>query len=647
MTEFILDGTAVQAASGETVLQAALSAGIEITRLCSDPMLEVTGKCGLCLIEIEGEKELSLACETPVREGMKVSTDSAAVRAAVKAAAEKLLASHPADCAVCSKTGDCRIQNICVKYKPDLSLSGKASKKRKLLDWLQCVDEKCIKCGRCVAFLDKAGVKNAQMPPLSCPPFPFSATLADICPAAALTETASREVLRSREMKRVQSIDVTDCVCAKIDLGIAKGRIVRAMPAGKRTVISDKARFCMEGLNVSRLTSPLRRVNGLLEECSWSQALATVAEKMNAVPADRMAGLIGDYADCESMLALSDLFALKNAKAIDARPDEEMRFDLKNRQSWLFNTPFSQICKADGLLCIGADTDKLAPAVSWRLRQNPMSKMFIGKMPELSSQFELLSETPLVLEDILNGLGRGASLLRQSRYPMIIVGQTVWQRPDAAAIMDLVYKIASTYEVIREDWNGYDFLTDKVSLLGALELGVMSETPLEPKIRRGDFDFIYLLNKDSFRHSDAPETFVVYQGIYNSEAAQDADVVLPALSFAEKKATYVNMRGKAQSTAVALPPVGQSKEDWKILRALSDFLGTAPLPYDDLEEIRDGLAGKSVIFYEREKSHPAENKAFGTAGTLSDTPISSRIDSFSDELSKHSETAKILRWRSL
>ncbi|MBO4643124.1 MAG: molybdopterin-dependent oxidoreductase, partial [Alphaproteobacteria bacterium] len=423
------------------------------------------------------------------------------------------------------------------------------------------------------------------------------------------------------------------------------GKIISAKPAETDGLISDKARFCLDGLSKNRIDRPYKRINGRLTECSWTEALTAVAEKMKTISADKMAGLIGEYADCESMLALRDLFALKGANAIDARPDG-MYFDTHSRQSWLFNTPFSRICEADALLCVGADVDALAPAVAWRLRQNPMPKGFVGKKTNSCLPYEALSNKPVILEDILNDLGRGAALLRQARKPMIIVGASVMQRSDAAAIMRLICQISQYYSVIREDWNGYNFLTDKTTVLGALELGLIPEEPLRPKMKSGRFDLIYLLNEDRFQRSDAPEAFVVYQGIYASDTAREADVVLPSLSFAEKKATYVNAEGRAQSTAVALPAFGQAREDWKILRALSEYLETAPLPYNDLDDIRDALAGKSIVFYSRGEIHKAENKEFGVAGKLSDEPIDSFCDSFADELSRQSEHAKMLRWRS-
>ncbi|MBR1778459.1 MAG: molybdopterin-dependent oxidoreductase [Alphaproteobacteria bacterium] len=647
MTEFWIDEMAVSFEEGQTVLQAALAAGIAITHLCSDPLLETNGNCGLCLIETEGSPDLVLACQTPARAGLRVLTNTLRVRTAVKVRAEQLFSGHPADCTVCPKAGDCVIQQICIRYRLDFDPNKKPVRKRKLLDWIDCAEEKCIKCGRCVSFLKKAGVNNDEtMPPSSCPPFSLSATLIDKCPAAALSDASETELWRPWELQRVQSIDVTDGVGTKINIDTAHGQIMRVVPADPDGLISDKARFCLDGLRFNRLDRPYMRVDGQLKECSWNEALTAVAAKIKAVSADRMTGLIGDYADCESMLALSDLFTLKGAKAIDARPAEEMYFDLHSRQSHLFNTPFSRIEEADAVLSVGAAVNAQAPAVGWHLCQKSLPMGFVGRRQDADLPYEMLSQTPLILEDILNGAGHGASLLRQAKKPMIIVGASVMLRPDAAAVLDLVSRICVSYNVIRDDWNGYNFLIDKTTVLGALELGLISETPVRSKIRNGGADFVYLLNEDKFRHVDFPNTFVVYQGIYASEAAQSADVVLPGLAFTEKQATYVNAEGRAQSTAVVLPPFGLAHEDWKILRALSEYLGTAPLPYNDLDGIRDCLAGKSVIFYERDKIHAAENIPFGAPGTLLDTPVSVVCELFDDELSRQSERAQMLRWRS-
>lgn len=647
MTDFFINNVSVRCKDGESILQAALAAKIDITHLCADPLLDTGGRCGLCLVEIEGRPDLVLSCRTPAEDGMRVLTDSPKVRKAVKARAEKLFASHPMDCALCSKAGECVIQKICLKYHVENVASTQPFRKRRLLDWIECVDEKCVGCGKCAAFLKKAGAGDYDIvPPASCPMFSLSGMLSDICPTGALTEAAASELWRSWDIRYVQSIDVTDAAGAKINIGTAGGKIVRVTPADKSGLISDKARFCLDGLSVNRLDRPYMRMDGKLKECSWQQALSVVGSRIKSVSPDRMVALIGDYADCEAMAALSDLFRLKGANAIDVRPTDQMYFDLNSRQSRLFNTSFSRIDEADAVLSIGAAVGVQAPAVGWLLSSKKRPMGFIGRKQDMDLPYEFLSHSPLILKDILAGSGRGASLLKEAKKPLVVVGSSVAQRSDAPAIMDMIYRICLKYGVIRDDWNGYNFLIDKVSVLGALELGVVSQTPVRSKIRSGEADFIYLLNDDRFKHSDAPEAFVVYQGVYASEAAQEADVVLPSLAFTEKKATYVNIEGRAQSTSVVFPPCGQAREDWKILRALSEYVGMAPLPYNDLEEIRDSLAGRSVVFYERGKIHPAENKPFGTAGEMQDVPITGFYDLFDDELSRQSQSAQMLRWRS-
>ncbi len=645
MISLWIDNNPVLAQEGDSVLQAALSAGIEIAHLCDESQSGSENRCGLCLVEIAGKDDLVPACRTLVEEGMKVLTKTPKTEKAVRARAAELFSSHPADCATCVKAGNCDIQKICARYRPEIHSENVVCKTQKLLDWIDVTPQKCIRCGRCAAFLKKAGIirTDTDVPPKHCPPFLLSGTLIDLCPSAALTDALTSKLTRSWETIKINSIDVTDAVGAGIKVETTKQHeIVRISPA-PGCLISDKARFCSDGLHINRLDRPYARINGRLKECSWTEAFVTIASKIKETAPEKTAALIGDFADCESMLALKDLFALIGAKAIDARTDSQMYLDLNSRQSRLFNTPFSRIKDADFLLSVGARISDLAPAVGWQLRQNKMPKAFVGLNEEADLPYEVLGATPQVLKDILNGSGIGAVMLKRARKPMIVVGPSVLRRNDAAAVMDLICRICAKYDVIRSDWNGYNFLSQKTTLIGAAELGMITAEPLRPKIEKGDFDFVYLLNEDTVSRSQSGNAFTVYQGVYASRAAQDADVILPGLAFSEKKATYVNAEGRAQSTAVVSPPFGMAREDWKILRALSEYLGTAPLPYDDLEDIRDYLAGENVIFYNRGEITAADNVSFGTPGETEETPFYARDDIFDDELCRQSEYAVVLK----
>lgn len=533
----------------------------------------------------------------------------------------KALARHPAACGRCVRAGACEIQDFCVQNRPDLPDFPYIPKLRKLSEHISVEEGKCVGCGRCVAFLKQMGQpENGEMPPVGKYDFPLSGNLTDLCPAGALTDATRSEIVREWDIVRHDGIDITDGVGAEIEIGTRGSEIVRIRAKNDGEVISNKARFGFARYARNRLDSPYVRVNGKLKKCDWKTALTAVAEKMAATAPEKMAGLIGNEADCESMQALRDLFALFHASAIDARPNGVAAyFDTSSRLFRLFNTPFSFIAEADALLCVGARFDVEAPAIGRLIRRNDMPKAFVGAEPDLP--YDIIEKSAKALQNAFDDTGKIAKMLKRAKKPMVVVGLPVLNRPDAPAAMRLIFDLCRKYGVLRTDWNGYNLLNGRTGFIGAAELGLIPSEPLLPKIKSGAFDFIYLLNRDDFDRSENADAFVVYQGIFASEAARKADVVLPALSCFEKRATYVNMAGNAAETTRVTPPFGQSREDWKILRALSELTPFAPLPYNDLAEVRDRMAGENVIFYHRDEIAPAEIKPFGTAGTISDAPV--------------------------
>lgn len=652
LLHFFINGRETETPLGSTVLEACLAAHVDVPHLCFNEMLKTAGVCGLCLVCLEHKSsEPVLACKTAVTEGMHVFTDTAAVKEERRKRIRALLKIHPAGCTVCPRAGNCAIQKICFKYAPlDMDMCVVPSREKiKISPLIECTPDKCISCRRCVNFLNEAGTppESDSVPLKTFPASELSGNLLEFCPAAVLTDATAKRLLRSWELTRTDSVDVTDAVCCPVRIDSCGGDIVRILPRDaaelKGALISDKARFSFDGLRVNRLDRPYTRVGGRLKECSWTEAFMALSAKMKTVKPERMAALIGDFADCESMMALRDMMELAGAKAVDARPGTAY-FDTENRLSWLFNTPVDDIAAADALLMAGVNLRRDAPVINWHVTQNPMPKAYAGEKISVTFPCSFIGETPAVLEKILLGEEAFSKTLEKAEKPMIIIGTDILERPDAAAVLDLIYKISVKYKIIRTGWNGYNLLHKKTSVAGALELGLISETPLRPRVKAGDFDFVYLLNDDSVTRDDLADSFVVYQGIYAGAAAQSADILLPSLAYTEKRATYVNMFGTAQSTAAVLPPFGSAREDWKILRALSEFLGTVPLPYDDLDGVRDALAGENVIFFERGKAHPADPAPFGKAGDLADTPFKVTDIFFDgDEISRQSATMQALK----
>jgi len=178
--------------------------------------------------------------------------------------------------------------------------------------------------------------------------------------------------------------------------------------------------------------------------------------------------------------------------------------------------------------------------------------------------------------------------LASAKKPMIIIGSGAVEHPDAKnvfeAVGSFVEKNKSNFTT--PEWNGYNILQRTASRTGAYEVGwgVPSPSVAETKAK-----FVWLLGADEFNEADIPKgAFVVYQGHHGDKGAAIADVVLPGASYVEKSGTYLNTEGRVQMTRNAVNLPGAAREDWKIIRAASEFLG-AQIPFDDVQQLRDRM----------------------------------------------------------
>ena len=535
-------------------------------------------------------------------------TDENTARAAV----ERMARLHKPECSVCSKAGRCEIQDLCRKYRPAAVYEKRAVVRSSLGPFLERRPERCIECGRCSDLLAALGEPQTAMPPDRAPVSPLSGTLLDVCPSGAIADASARKLFRVWEKRSGAGLDLSDAAETPVVLETARGEIAAVSPADEKKPISDKGRFYADGFSVGRLDRPYIRTGGTLKAVSWDEALDAVA--VRAETAHHPAGLIGRYADCESIAALKDFMASLGDGETDVRTDTEY-FDVRSRQSKLVNLKPDDFAKADVFIKIGVDLRRSAPFLEWKADENPAPKKNVSDIKTLA--------------DVLDGYA----------FPVVFVGEGITRRADAEFAMGLIYKTCREKGVIRQDWNGYCFITDNIAVLGASELGAVSETPLRPQISVGVCDFVYLLHDDFTLPEQLGGAFTVYQGAYASEAALRADVVLPGLAPNEKKATYVNCFGQARETSPVLPPFGEAREDWKILRALSERVGSTLLPYDDLEKIRERLASVSPVFFERGKIFPAEDVPFGRDGEVSSVHVDGP-EEIRDVVAEHSA-----RWR--
>src|ERR1700712_960893 len=427
MPKVTIDGIVVEVANGSTILQAAEQAGVEVPRFCYHERLSIAGNCRMCLVEVEKAPPKPIAsCAYPVADGMVVHTDSKMVRAARRGVMEFLLINHPLDCPICDQGGECDLQDQAVGYGSDHSRyaeNKRAVKDKYLGPLVKTVMTRCIQCTRCIRFATEiAGVSElgatsrgedleittyVEKPLTS----ELSGNLIDICPVGALTSKPQSFMARPWELKKTDSIDVTDAVGTNINVQARQAEVLRILPRVNDEVneewMADKGRFSFDGLKRRRLDSPWLRVHGKLHKVSWQDAFAAIGHRLQGVHGERIGAIAGDLCDAESMLALKELVASLGSGNVDCRQDGA-RYDISRREFYLFNSTIAGIEEADALLLVGCDPRHEAPVLNARIRKRWLAgNLAVGVIGnparDLTYTTTLLGDRPSALSGLLDG----------------------------------------------------------------------------------------------------------------------------------------------------------------------------------------------------------------------------------------------------
>jgi len=667
MPKLTINGTAVEVPAGTTVLQACQQAGFEVAHFCFHERLAIAGNCRMCLVEQEKAPKPIASCAMPAAEGMVIHTDSDKAKKARKGVMEFLLINHPLDCPICDQGGECDLQDQAMAYGFDrgrFQENKRAVKEKDFGPLVATSMTRCIHCTRCIRFLtDVAGVEELGAPgrgenmeidtyiekSLSSE---LSGNIIDLCPVGALTSKPYAFVARPWELRKTESIDVLDAVGCNIRVDARGGQVLRILPRLNEDVneewISDKTRFAVDGLTRRRLDRPYIRRDGRLVEASWSEAFAEIAQRMKRLPGEAMAAIAGDLADVEAMFALKELMGSLGAASIDCRQDGAA-LDPSCRAGYLFNSTIAGIDRADACLLIGAHPRREAAIVNARLRKRWLAGGFkaaaIGPTLDLNFPMETLGSELDALQALAAGTHPWAETLRAAKHPMLILGQGALRRPDGAAVLALARRLAESVQIVREDWNGFNVLHVAAARVGGLDLGFVpgpggrNTARILAGCESGEIELLYLLGADEIDESWFGRAFVIYQGHHGDMGAKRADVVLPGAAYTEKDATYVNTEGRVQQARRAVFPPGDAREDWKILRALSDVLGRR-LPFDTLAQLRRRLIEAKPVFAAVDEIMPAPWGPFGKEGTLDAQPLGYALEEFyrTDPISRASPT---------
>lgn len=614
MPKLTIDGIEVEVEQGTSILQAAEQIGVEIPRFCYHDKLSVPANCRMCLVEIEGgPPKPAASCAMACGEGMVVKTQSEMVKKARKGVMEMLLINHPLDCPICDQGGECDLQDQAVGYGFDrsrFSENKRAVPDKELGPLISTTMTRCINCTRCVRFAEEiAGTpvlgqmnrgEDAEIGTFidQVVDTELSGNLIDVCPVGALTSKPYKFKARSWELRKTHSIDVHDAVGSNIRIDTKGREVMRILPRLHEDVneewISDRTRFAYDGLNAARLDRPYVRdaKTGGLKEASWDEAFSVIAGKLEGLEGSEIAGLVGDLADLESTVALKDLLTSLGSENMDCRTDGSS-FETSERGGYLFNSTIAGLEDADAILIIGSNPRWEASMVNARIRKTWMEKQIpiglVGEAAELTYPYVHVGEDLADLEKMV----KEHKKTMQAERPVWIIGSGVFEHTDGVALHQRLYELAQELGVIKKEWNGFNILHRAASRVGALETGFVPGkkgkgfAKILSGSRDGSLKALFLLGADEF---DVPnqiglDCFTVYQGHHGDHGAQRADVILPGAAYTEKDAIYVNTEGRPQMAKRASSPPGEAREDWKILRALSERLGKT-LSYNTHVELR-------------------------------------------------------------
>ena len=626
----IIDDQEYEVPAGANLVDAAKSIGNDVPVFCYHPKMAPVGMCRMCLVELGSiEKDratgevlfddkgqprvrwfpkLQTACTQVVSEGMVVRTNTKQVDEARENVVEFLLTSHPLDCPVCDKGGECPLQNLTMEHGPGQSRMNFSDKMNldkhvPLGDLIFLDEERCIQCARCIRFQDEVAGddvlafhergRSLQIITNSDPGFDsyFSGNTTDICPVGALTTADFRFGARPWELTNIPSIDPHDAAGSNITLSTRLDRdyggraiIKRVMPRQNEQVneiwISDKARFGHHFTRSSdRLLSPSVQGTG----ASWNEALRAAANKLEAAGGD-VAVIAGSGLSTEDMWTLRQLVTGLGSERLGAWPITHSGADLLAQVGVGLGTNLGKLGKGDAVLVIASDLEEEVPIWRLRIKQAHDRGAYVVVANARHTRMADFASASVTYET-----GQAAHWMQaveqsevgpklaEAANLIIVTGAEGLSLAGSRALMQAAANFLIKTGHVGKAQNGLLSTLPGPNGMGLHYTGFTPETTLDiianpPKVLIVAQADLVMDDPTAAAWLDKVET-VISLSLFEDGAALRAYAALPIQSFAERDGTFINGERRVQRFYTAQGPVGEALPAWQVASRLGELLG--------------------------------------------------------------------------
>nr|ACZ44424.1 NADH dehydrogenase subunit 11 [Globisporangium ultimum] len=571
-----------------TVLQACNTLKIEIPKFCFQENLQIAGNCRMCLVEIENSPKPIASCAMPVMPNMKIFTDTPLVQKARESVLEFLLINHPLDCPICDQASECDLQDQTMIFGSDRSRF--FFKKRGVEDkycgpFIKTIMTRCIHCTRCVRFANEiCGIDNLGTTGRGNKTeinfyYPnvfnseFSGNLIDLCPVGALTSKPFTFKARSWELKKKEGIDVLDGIGSNIKVDIFNNEVVRILPKTNFNInkewISNKTRFFFDSLKYQRIKYPLLKdENNKFQKISWFNALNIINQKLITTDSSNIKSIIGDLVDLESLFLLKknlNKLGISNISYEKFLNNKNLKINSDLTSNFLFQNTLKSIDESDLCLIINSDIRQEGSILNIhlinRLKKGNFKIAYLGNKIDFTYPVDNLGLNLDVLIKIITGKHSFCKNIKKAKKPIIIFGENIINQKNG-------YFLISKLKNLSFLNNNINFFNSKNSFINFLEINFLNN---KLNLKNSKVSYLYNTNLKE-KLVKEKNAFLIYQGHHFTEDAQNSNLILPGLTFLEKKGTYLNIEGLIQKNEQILNLNTEQRKDLIIYKNIYKFI---------------------------------------------------------------------------